>query len=113
MSNTIQAEGAPQGQTGGERASTSTREEKNGLSQPPSRDPTVRGRSPAGSGPPVHDESQMDHPRGPLNEKFKFFLANLPPSVTALEMRRHFEVRLLGTTRQSIPIPNLFLFIYI
>jgi hypothetical protein len=45
--------------------------------------------------PPLrpHDDSQMDHPRGPLNEQYKFFLANLPPSVTALEMRRHFEVR--------------------
>ncbi|GAX18961.1 hypothetical protein FisN_8Hh181 [Fistulifera solaris] len=43
--------------------------------------------------PPLrpHDDSQMDHPRGPLNEQYKFFLANLPPSVTALEMRRHFE----------------------
>ncbi|GAX12077.1 hypothetical protein FisN_8Lh181 [Fistulifera solaris] len=40
---------------------------------------------------PHDDDSQMDHPRGPLNEQFKFFLANLPPSVTALEMRRHFE----------------------
>ena len=77
-------EGAATGQTGG-------------LKQPPPFDSSVYGRAPAGSGPPVHGESQMDHPRGPLNEKFKFFLANLPPSVTALEMRRHFEVRACNT----------------
>jgi hypothetical protein len=54
------------------------------------REESVReGKPPFRSGP--HDESQMDHPRGPLNEQYKFFLANLPPSVTALEMRRHFE----------------------
>ena len=45
--------------------------------------------------------SEPDRPRGPLNEDYKFFLANLPPSVTALEMRRHFEVRV-----------NVFLFVF-
>lgn len=63
--------GAAQGQTGAEGIAGT---EENGLKQPP----------PSSSGPPVHDESQMDHPRGPLDEKLKFFLANLPPSVTAL-----------------------------
>jgi hypothetical protein len=29
---------------------------------------------------------------GPLNEDFKFFVANLPLTATAADIRRHFEV---------------------
>jgi RNA recognition motif-containing protein len=60
---------------------------------------------------PKPPNSQPDRPRGPLNETWKFFLANLPPSVTADEMRRHFEVRGLHCVCTRVFfIPNYFLF---
>lgn len=87
-----EANSTSQQQQSGESA-VATREEEAGPPRPfASTDANDRAPAVPSSGPPVHDESQMDHPRGPLNEKLKFFLANLPPSVTALEMRRHFEV---------------------
>jgi hypothetical protein len=37
----------------------------------------------------------VEDPLGPLDEDFKFFVANLPLSATAADIRKHFEVRKL------------------
>lgn len=36
--------------------------------------------------------SGLDKPLGPLNDNFKFFVANLPLDATPLALREHFEV---------------------
>jgi hypothetical protein len=58
--------------------------------------PNTRSTAPAHSNhhnSKSRDAEEQDQPLGPLNEAFKFFMANLPLDASPHDIRQHFSVR--------------------